>query len=331
MSIIGSGSNHSQIKKMEPSSELEISSKDLLDLPVEIIQLFLLNATTPTFLQAVYSCRTLYDTALQCREVLIHHLDRVPGFMWGLGLREITPETDNNELFLLLRRRACAHLYGANFSAEKTTFSFPDAQSGGVGDVKVSASSLAPHNELNTVLVRRGGGDGNLSDSVYLYDVRGCIANLRGMLKPPYRDPGKVEVLKTVCSSPRLVSVLQRYTPSSTFDQDVRKESANRKRLMRPFRQEGIHLVHYKLQSGPHDVEEVPTFCAFPNHPDHIPLALAVANERMFAISWEHAEDPNSHEVILYVIEDDEMEDESNLVAGARCKSRIAINLSEVL
>lgn len=304
---------------MEQSLQLEKRSKELLDLPVEIIQHFLLNATTPTFLQAIYSCRTLYDIALQCREVIIHHLERVPGFIgWGVGLDDPDPEKDREELFLLLRKRACEHLYGANFCAEKTTFNFPVAECGGLGDIKVSACSLAPFRIINTVLVRRG--DSIHSDRIYLYDVGTSEAILRGTLLSPYDHPGKVEVLKTTYSHPFMLSVLQRYTPESPVP-DITHEPAYTKQLMIPFRQEGIHLVHYKLEEALEDQE--PTVCAFPDHPDYVPLAMAVANETTFAISWEHASDSNFHEVVMYVISEEEMADESNvvLVSGRRCKS----------
>lgn len=303
---------------MEQALQLGKRSKDLLDLPVEIIQNFLLNATTPTFLQAIYSCRTLYDIALQCREVLIHHLQRVPGFMLGLELGETDPEKDNKELFLLLRRRACAHLYGANFCAEKTTFNFPGAESGGgLGDIKVSACSVAPFRKINTVLVRRG--DITCIDRIYLYDVGSGKATLRGMLQPPYERPGKVEVLKTAYSSSSTVSVLQRYTPMSTIPSN-RHETAYTKQLMIPFRQKGIHLVHYKLEET---ANLEPIVFTFPDHTDYVPLALAVANRSVFAISWEHTNDSNLHEVVMYVIDEDEMEAECNVVAAVRCKSKI--------
>ncbi|KAK2760353.1 hypothetical protein FQN54_002423 [Arachnomyces sp. PD_36] len=293
--------------------EPETKSVELLDLPVELIQLFLLNATTPTFLQAVLSCRTIYDIASQCREVLLYHLERVPGLLHGL------PDVPNEDLFLLLRRRACAHLYGANFYADKTTFNFPDAESGEIGGIKVSASSFATFScEINTALVRKGGDASDGCDEVYLYHLQGQQARISGILVPPYDHPGKVEILKTRITRPCLVSVLQQYTPTSVFNQDSRLESAQTRQLLRPFREKGIHLVQHRLDSdAASDVQE-PIVFAFPDHFDHIPLAMAVANETTFAISWEHINDSYSHEVIMYVVDDEELVDDSNLVSGVR-------------
>ena len=310
---------------MEEKQELQgKESKELLDFPVEIIQLILYHSTTPSFLQASYSCRTLFEVASTCREVVLHHLQHVPGFTLGLGLQEQTKDMSTPDLSLLLRRRASAHLFGANFSADQTCFNFPRIGDGGYGSIKVPASSVAPFPEINAVLVR--GGHGNDGDTVHLFDVHNEIVTPRGMLEPPYDHPGKVEILKTVFSTPRLISVLQRYTPNSVFDQSSHPhESSFVRTAMMPFRTSGIHLVHYTLCYGDEEVEE-PKLCSFPDHPNHIPITLAVASESTFAISWKNSDDESIHEVVLYTMEEEDVETTPG--PGPRCKSGATTSLN---
>jgi hypothetical protein len=40
--------------------------------------------------------------------------------------------------------------------------------------------------------------------------------------------------------------------------------------------------------------------CAFPDHVEYEPLALAAAGESAFAISWQHFRESDDYEVVLY-------------------------------
>ena len=60
----------------------------ILTLPPELIQLVLQNCSTCAFLEVAFSCRTVYEIASTCREVLLHHLQRTSDWtivarLWG--------------------------------------------------------------------------------------------------------------------------------------------------------------------------------------------------------------------------------------------------------
>ncbi len=90
----------------------------LIDLPLEILQLILTHASTPSFLQLISTCHQLWDLASKSREVVLHQIARVPGIK--LGLDDLANTTQ--QLFLILRRRAALNLYGAHLHADRTIY-----------------------------------------------------------------------------------------------------------------------------------------------------------------------------------------------------------------
>jgi hypothetical protein len=93
---------------------------ELLKLPLEVLQLCLTHATTPSFLEFIATCHMLWDLAANTRAVVLHHLTQVPGIKLGIDdLATTTPE-----LFLTLRRRACLNLFGAHSRADRADYTF---------------------------------------------------------------------------------------------------------------------------------------------------------------------------------------------------------------
>lgn len=96
------------------------TTSDFSALPTEILQRILHFSTTPTFLQLILVNRQLFGVAAESREVLLHHLQNLPGLK--LGLRDHCVATA--DLFLILRQRAANNLYGTNFTADCSSFAF---------------------------------------------------------------------------------------------------------------------------------------------------------------------------------------------------------------
>jgi hypothetical protein len=92
----------------------------LLKLPLEVLQLCLTHATTPSFLQLIATCHTLWEVAANTRAVILHHLAQVPGIK--LGIDDFAISTP--ELFLILRRRAALNLFGAHMRADRVDYTF---------------------------------------------------------------------------------------------------------------------------------------------------------------------------------------------------------------
>ncbi|KAJ9655051.1 hypothetical protein H2198_005991 [Neophaeococcomyces mojaviensis] len=104
-----------------------------IDLPDELIANILLQASTPTFIQLTRTSKQLQQIARSSREVLLHHLNQVPGDKSVYD----DPSIENEKLFLLLRQRAANHLYGANFTANMHEHLVRNAQ------LDASASSIS--------------------------------------------------------------------------------------------------------------------------------------------------------------------------------------------
>jgi hypothetical protein len=125
----------------------------LLDMPLEVLQLCLIYATTPSFLQLIATCHLLWDLAANTRAVLLYHLAQVPGIKLGIGdLATATPD-----LFLMLRRRAWRHLFGAHLSANRTDYAFDHSS------FDASASCLRRGMTFDIVLV--------VNDAVRLFSL----------------------------------------------------------------------------------------------------------------------------------------------------------------
>jgi hypothetical protein len=152
----------------------------LLDLPPEILQQSLLFCTTPSFFHAIRTCKELFQVAESSRAVLLHHLDRVPGIT--LGLQD--PTISTKALFLTLRRRGSAHLFGLSISADCNDIY------AGYGTIDSNASWLADN---TYALVLRG------SFRVRLYDIENTSCKLKyETVGGPSPSHGIGKVLKVV-------------------------------------------------------------------------------------------------------------------------------------
>ncbi|GES60533.1 F-box-domain-containing protein [Aspergillus terreus] len=252
----------------------------LLNLPAELVQLVLQHCRTPDFLEAAFSCRALYEIATNCREVLLHHLYLTPGV-------EFDPQLKSRHLFRLLVRRAFQQLYGTQFYASSTQYTFGSAKQ--TLDVKASAFS---HDRTTLGIALKGHGD------VTIFRAENRELRQAGRLCSPFMaQSGSVEVLRTAFDRDGGVYVLQRFTPA------VDAADADHPFVRQALASNGagyVYLVRHSLRS-PHDPVRM---CSFPDHAEYEPLALAAAHRDTFAISWQHKRDENDTEVVLYNIQD---------------------------
>lgn len=266
----------------------------LLHLPLELIQLVLQNASTPTYLQAAFACRTLYEIASSCRTVILHHLYQTP------GLTSNVQHLETRRLFQLLVKRSLQQLYGAQFRANSKTFGF-ESQA-----IDVQASSLALFGNPNLVLVTKGQPD------VFLFQVgNGGLLLPRTRLKLPWEQPGTVEVLKTTFPEDHDVYILYRLTPTIEKD-DPDGEHPFVKHALQSNSSGMVYLAHFDLRSPYPNVR----MCAFPDHVNYEALAFAVADQDTFAISWKHVHENSGHEVSLYTVLD-ETPNEASKITGS--------------
>ncbi|KAF5862811.1 hypothetical protein ETB97_011159 [Aspergillus alliaceus] len=231
----------------------------LLNLPTELIQVILQHSTTPAFLQAAFSCRTLYAIASECRELVLYHLHRTPGLNEGLLC------FDSKQLFQVLQRRASQQLYGAQFTANCTHFNF------GTSVLDVKASSLAPSDHQSLALVLKG------QEDVQLFCFENGQLRLKACLKPPWLQSGVVEVLKTAFGADDGLYVLQRFTPA-VEQGSLDSEHPFIKQALQSRARGQIYLVRYSLGSR-HDPVRI---CTFPDHAEcHWKyLAFGIATHR---------------------------------------------------
>lgn len=267
----------------------------LLDLPLELIQLVLQSASTPTYLQAAFSCRTLYEIASSCRTVILHHLYQTPGFTTNVQYLE------TRRLFQLLVNRSLQQLYGAQFRASSKTFSFePQA-------IDVQASFLGLSGNPNLVLISKGQPD------VFLFQAGNGGLLLPGTrLELPWDQPGTVEVLKTTSPQEHDVYVLYRLTPTIDKD-DPGAEHPFVKHALQSSLGGMVYLAHFDLRTPYPNIR----MCAFPDHINYEALAFAVADQDTFAISWKHVHESSGHEVSLYTVLDETLNEESKIIGSS--------------
>ncbi|RMD40566.1 hypothetical protein DV735_g4558, partial [Chaetothyriales sp. CBS 134920] len=122
------------------------------------------------------------------RDLLLFHLDNVPGVTLGLEDREVPTD----DLWLLLRQRASAHLYGADFHADCSSYLYRS------GELNPSASAI-DHSDgyVRTCLASR--------DSVEIREFNGRCSPL-DKWPSPYL-PGQGRVIQVVYHG-HFVSVL---------------------------------------------------------------------------------------------------------------------------
>lgn len=267
----------------------------LLDLPPELIQLILQSASTPTYIQTAFACRTLYKIASSCRQVALHHLDQTPGLI--LDVQQL----ETKRLFHLLARRAFRQLYGAEFRASCRAFGFHPHM------LNAQASSLEPSGNASLALVLKG-----QSDVLFFRVGNGGQPLLKARLGLPSEQPGFMEVLKTVCLGDHDVFVLYRLTPTIDED-DPDAEHPFVKHALKSSPDGIVYLAHFELQS-PHGRVRI---CAFPDHANYEALAIAVANQDTFAISWQHDSEDNDNEVLVYYISGESLSETSNIIGSS--------------
>ena len=267
----------------------------LLDLPLELIQLVLQSASTPTYLQAAFACRTLYEIASSCRTVILHHLHQTPGFTSNVQRLE------TKRLFQLLVKRSHQQLYGAQFRASSKTFGFEHQA------IDVQASSLAPFGNPNLVLISKDQPD------VFLFKAGNGGLLLPGTrLKLPWEQPGRVEVLKTTSPQEHDVYVLYRLTPTIDKD-DPDAEHPFVKHALQSSLGGMVYLAHFDLRTPYPNIR----MCAFPDHTNYEALAFAVADQDTFAISWKHVYESGGHEVSLYTVLDETLNETSKIIGSS--------------
>ena len=126
---------------MDPSSN---TAATLLGLPSEVALNICRHLTTPSFIQLTSSCRQFFRLAATSREVLLQHLNNVPGIKLGLEDHALT----SSDLWLLLRQRASNNLCGAHFSADCDDYSFRPGELSSMGSCLANSVS---HIDLSLV------------------------------------------------------------------------------------------------------------------------------------------------------------------------------------
>lgn len=225
------------------------------------------------------SCRTMYEIATHCREVLVHHLQRTPGAL-PADLRSMHAK----ELFQLLLRQASQQLYGAQFHADCVTFK------PWISSLDVKASIVVRREILTLALVFRE------QDCIHLFQVIGGGLRPQARLELQWCRPGAVEILKTAFDGDDTLYILHRFRPSLNDSDDYARHPFVR-HAMQLGTDTTVYLSRYSIES-PHGPVRI---CAFPDHADYEPLALAAARGGIFAISWQHAQDISDLEVTLYI------------------------------
>ncbi|KAL1955379.1 hypothetical protein VTO42DRAFT_8599 [Malbranchea cinnamomea] len=270
----------------------------LLDLPPELLQLVFRHCTTVSFLQLSLTCRSLFAIACSARAVILHHLSQVPGLP---AASQESPTASTAELFLLLRRRAASHLYGADFHADRVIYN------AGGGSIDPPACAVRLSGDPNLALVERG------KHLVHLYHLTPGAIRPVCRLEPPPEYTGKIQVLRVIFAHDKqTISVLTRFEPNhATTSVQVHPYV---KEALRHFHRPGTHLIHYrrKAPGGPFCYI---TLAGFADHdindgasPDlqFEPLAIDVAHPLRVAVCWRHPHNHNLRKVFLHTADPSE-------------------------
>lgn len=253
-------------------------------LPTELIQLILGYCDTPTYLQVAFSCRTLFAIASSSRDLVSHQVSKTPG--WDDGLEAY----NSKELFRVLLRRADQELYGAEFHADRKLFDFQ----GKVIDTRASSLELVKNPQANslanavthlqTLLAFQG------HSTVYLCDVRDGTLSFKRRFESPAKRFGETQILHTAVGGVG-VYVLHRFQPF--IEQDLDTNHPFVKQALRSNTHGSIFLAWHNLYA-----DEVRLY-GFPDQEEYEPVAFA-AHDMKFAISWQHVQHSDDHQVILY-------------------------------
>ncbi|OJD24633.1 hypothetical protein ACJ73_04000 [Blastomyces percursus] len=307
----------------------------LLNLPPELLQYIFDYSSVTNCLQAAYTCRTLFAVLSNYQKGLLYQLSQLPSPLSTLSTINATDSSsDSNsgndlapkstaELFLLLRRRAAQQLRGANFYANQSVYTFGED----MPKIDTLASAIGPnHGNPNVALVQKG------VPKVFLYFVSGGQVLPRGVLDPVFVCPGNVEVMKVIFGEDgNTISVLQKFSPfpgakqgekgtqgvgengtGKGDGQTTRNKHPFEEEAMRPYQEESTQLVHYQ-RSKPGSGYSRVTISAFPGQDEYRPLAIAVDNQHLVAISWQHKQDLDKRIIILHAAYGDEAVEDMEL------------------
>lgn len=253
------------------AQSLAPSSTMMLHLPIELIQLVLRSCDTTTFFQAAYASRTLLEIASSSREAILYHLHHTP------GKTDDTQSLTTKRLFGLLMHRAYRQLYGAEFYADIRVFTVQGLQ------MEPRACSLSLPNRDQVILAFKQHAH------AYNYYVRHGYLRYRRRFESPRERDGAIEVLQTSFDD-NAVHVLHRFKPS--VNQEDRESN-------HPFVKQAIHS-NGGLFMAIHNLDSpLVHICAFPDQDDYEPKAL-YGYRNGFAVSWQHAQKEDVHEVVHY-------------------------------
>ncbi|RAK75565.1 putative protein tyrosine phosphatase (Pyp1) [Aspergillus fijiensis CBS 313.89] len=180
--------------------------------------------------------------------------------------------------------QASQQLYGAQFHADCVTFK------PWISSLDVKASIVVRREILTLALVFRE------QDCIHLFQVIGGGLRPQARLELQWCRPGAVEILKTAFDGDDTLYILHRFRPSLNDSDDYARHPFVR-HAMQLGTDTTVYLSRYSIES-PHGPVRI---CAFPDHADYEPLALAAARGGIFAISWQHAQDISDLEVTLYI------------------------------
>ncbi|CAG7946899.1 unnamed protein product [Penicillium salamii] len=259
----------------------------MLQLPTELIQLILLHCETPDFFQAARACRRLHDIVHSSREVILHRLFHTPGW-FSDDLNALT----TRQLYITLKCRSNTQLDGVEYQADLTTYGFPK-----VLDNRASAFESTRESNRALLVFKN-------DSTVYLVKFKDGKLIREAKWRSPGQDTGEVEIIQTAFDGLHGIYVLHRHKPFP--DQELDPHHPFVQQAVESATNGGIYLAYHDL-----DTEETTVrMSAFPDHQGYTPLALSVMGKK-FAISWQNTQDSEDHPVVLYELDDNESDDES--------------------
>ena len=264
----------------------------LLNLPTELVQLVLRCCDISTYLQLTFCCRSLLELASNSRDVLLAQLSQTP------GEPHVLDSLPTKQLFETFLRRSSRQLFGAEFHSECKTFDFQ----GQIVDCRASTLQVADSRNQVLLVFKN-------SSQVNLCEIRGRALNIQCRLDSPARQWGDVQVLQVAYDSSG-VYVLHRLIPqaddgldsSHPFVKQAKKYNANG----------NIFLAYHELHSTPDTIR----LYEFPEMNKYEPLSLAASHGK-FAISWQHSQYSDDHQVVLYTLQE-EFTDKENAPSDQR-------------
>ncbi|PWY64512.1 hypothetical protein BO70DRAFT_375153 [Aspergillus heteromorphus CBS 117.55] len=189
----------------------------------------------------------------------------------------------SERLFQLLVKYAFQQLYGSQFHSTYLAFDF------GNYELDVKACSFSSWSTQTLAIVGRG------QEKVHLFRIRRGRLQAICQISPSWDQPGAAETLKTAFDGDDGVHILRRFIPALDGN-----DTNARHPFVRQAMQSNSKGMFYLSQHSLRSPDEPVRICAFPDHVEYEPLALAVAHGSTFAISWRHVRDHSEYEVVLY-------------------------------